>query len=92
MQWMEVIKLHTADADQERLKQQLTELIKNIGADRSLKDIKLFHNALADNDMRIHLHWKSGKAEQQGSATGQCLVHLLKEFGLTAHSVWIEEE
>jgi hypothetical protein len=29
--------------------------------------------------------------EPQGSATGLCLIHVLKTFGLTSHSVWVEQ-
>jgi hypothetical protein len=42
--------------------------------------------------MCIHLYWTSEKPELQGSAAGQCLVHVLKEYGLAAHSVWIAGE
>jgi hypothetical protein len=40
----------------------------------------------------VHLYWDSERLEQNGSALGIRLAQALKEFGLTDHSVWIEEE
>jgi len=91
MKWMEVIKLRMAEREPESVEQKILKLIKDVGTSRRMKDIKLYHNALVGNDLSINLHWESGNAEQQGSATGLCLVHLFRNFGLVSHSVWIEE-
>lgn len=90
MKWVEVIKIQTADCNQQSLKRQITELISKIGDGNGMHEIKLYHNAIVDNDACIHLYWESEKAEAHGSAAGLCMIHLLKEFGLTSHSVWIE--
>jgi hypothetical protein len=90
MEWMEVIKLRIAEKKQELVEHELVKLVADVGSSGDMKDIKFYHNAVVDNDLSIHLHWESVKAEPQGSATGLCLVHLLKEFGLISHSVWIE--
>jgi hypothetical protein len=91
MKWMEVIRLRIAENDPEPVEKIVLKLIKGLGNNSRMKDIKLYHNALVGNDLSINLHWKSGKAEPQGSATGLCLVHLFKNFGLVSHSVWVEE-
>jgi len=91
MKWMEIIKLQVADSDRESVKHQLSELISNVDHNGGLCDVKVYHNALVNSDLSINLCWKSGKVEPQGSATGLCLIHVLKTFGLTSHSVWIEQ-
>jgi len=91
MKWVEIIKLRVAESNRESLERQLTELISKVDHHGGMSDIKLYHNAVVDSDLSIHLYWKAGKAEPQGSATGLCLIHVLKEFGLISHSVWVEE-
>ncbi|HYA14611.1 MAG TPA: hypothetical protein VEF33_09765 [Syntrophales bacterium] len=92
MEWMEIIKLRIAEKTQESVEKEIEELIKDLSNNGNMKNIKLYHNALVDNDLSVHLHWESGKAEPQGSATGLCLVHVLKEFGLISHTVWVERD
>jgi len=90
MEWMEVIKLRIAEKKRELVEHELEKLVAEVGNSGGMKDIKLYYNAVVDNDLSIHLHWDSISAESQGSATGLCLVHVLKKFGLISHSVWIE--
>jgi hypothetical protein len=91
MRWMEIIKIQAAGGNQKSLDGQLTELISSLGASDGMKEMRLYRNATVNNDLCIHLYWESEKAQVQGSDTGLCIIHLLKEFGLTAHSVWVEE-
>jgi hypothetical protein len=92
MKWMEVIELRTAEKNPESVEQTLMTLISEFGKTDSMQDIKMYRDALLENDACIHMHWTSGKVEPQGSATGLCMVHILKEFGLVSHAVWIEAE
>ncbi len=92
MEWMEVIKLRIAEKTPELVEQEIEKLIKEFGNNGSMKNIKLYRNAVVNSDLSVHLNWESGKAEPQGSATGLCLVHVLKEFGLISHSVWLGEK
>jgi hypothetical protein len=92
MKWMEVIELRTAETNPEIVQQTITTLIVEFGRTGSRKDIKMYRDALLENVASIHVHWSSGRAEPQGSATGLCMAHILKEFGLVSHSVWIEAE
>lgn len=90
MRWMEVIKLCIAEKNPELVEEKIEKLIKDLGNNGSMKNIKLYHNAVVDNDVSVHLLWETGNAEPQGSATGLCLVHVLREYGLISHSVWVE--
>jgi len=90
MQWMEEIKLRIAGEDPGLVEGKIMKLIRDIGNNGSMKEIKLYHSALVDNDMSVQLHWETAKTEPQGSAMGLCLVHVLREFGLISHSVWVE--
>jgi hypothetical protein len=92
MKWMEVIELRTAEKSPEFVERTLRTLITEFGKADSTKDIKMYRDALLENDACIHMHWASGRVEPQGSATGLCMVHILKEYGLVSHSVWIETE
>lgn len=91
MKWMETIKITIARSRHAVLEEQLAEIMANLNAEQNGEVIKLYQN-LQDGDMCIHLNWSHGKAEPQGSRTGLCLAHLLKDFGLTSHSVWIEKD
>ena len=92
MKWMEVIRLRIAEKNPELVEPEIVKLITEVGYNGNMKDIKLYRHAVVDNDLNVNLHWESGNAEPQGSATGLCLVHVLKEYGLVSHSVWVEEK
>lgn len=90
MKWMEVIKLQVAEKNQEYVEQKIMNVLHEIGGSGVVKEIRFYHNALVDSDLCVQLHWESRKAERQGSATGLCIAHILKEIALVSHSVWIE--
>jgi len=91
MKWMEVIKLRIAEKTPELVEQEIENLIKDFGNNGIMKNVKLYRNAVVNSDLSVHLFWESESTESFGSATGLCLVHLLKEFGLISHSVWVDE-
>jgi hypothetical protein len=92
MKWMEVIKLRIAEKKPHLIEQKIVKLITDVNNNGIMKEIKLYRHAMLDNDVSVHLYWESEKAEPQGSATGLCLLHVLKEFGLISHSVWVEDK
>jgi len=92
MKWMEVIELRTAEKDPKIVEQIMIALKIEFGKTSGMRDMKMYRDALLDNDACIHMHWTSGRIEPQGSTTGLCMVHILKEFGLVSHSVWTEAE
>jgi len=90
MKWMEVIKLRIAEKNPEFVEQKIMKLIAEVNNNGNTERITLYRHAMLDHDLSVHLHWESEKAEPQGSATGLCLLHVLKEYGLISHSVWVE--
>ncbi len=90
MKWLEIIKLRSAGKDSGLLEELLLSIDK-LGQSGLVK-MKTYHHAALETDLSVHLHWESGRPEQNGSALGLRLAQALKEFGLTDHSVWIEEE
>jgi hypothetical protein len=90
MKWTEVIKLRVNESDRESVEKGAIRLIDDIVWREGLRKIRLYRHALIGNDLCIRLDWESDAAMPQGSAEGLSLVHLLREFGLTNHSVWIE--
>ncbi len=91
MNWIEIITLRSNGNVQESL---VRELLKPVPGDENngLTTMKVYRNAWINTDLSIHLHWKSIKAEQQGSAMGVRLAQILREFGLVNHSAWVEEK
>lgn len=92
MKWMEVIRLRIAENTPHLVEQKIMKLITEVGYNGNIKDIKLYRHAAVANDLNVNLHWESGNVEPQGSTTGLCLVHVLKDYGLVSHSVWVEEK
>ena len=90
MKWLEVIKLRSAGNDSELLEELLLS-IERFSQD-GLVEMKTYYHAALETDLSVHLHWESGRVEQDGSAFGLRLVQALKEFGLVDHSIWIEGE
>ena len=89
MKWLEIIKLRSAGKDSGLLEEFLLSIDK-LGQS-GLVEIKTYHHAALETDLSVHLHWESERPEQNGSTLGLRLAQALKEFGLTDHSIWIEE-
>ena len=53
--------------------------------------IKLFVNATVENDFSIHIQHDKKSLDDFGSPVGLQLISILKGFGLTHHTVWIEQ-
>lgn len=91
MKWIEVIKISVAENRRAALEDQIKSLMKKLNGKGNAEDLKFYHNVL-DGDLSIHLCWDNGTPEPRGSKTGLCLTHLLREFGLISHSVWVEKK
>lgn len=91
MKWLETIKLRSPGNDEGVLEEFLQLMVKS-GQSRELVGIKTYRHAALENDLSVHLYWESDRPEQNGTAVGHQLAQALKEFGLTDHSIWIEEE
>ncbi len=92
VKWVEIIKIRLADADGDMLKHEIMKSLADFRNRNGIRQIKLYHDAMDENDLSIHLYWESRSMEAQGSPIGLSMAHILKEFGLTHHSVWKEEE
>ena len=90
MKWLEIIKLRSPGKDSGLLEELLLSIDK-LGQS-GLVEMNTYHHAALETDLSVHLHWESGRPEQNGSALGLRLAQALKEFGLIDHSIWIEEE
>jgi hypothetical protein len=91
MKWIEVIKISVAENRRAALEDQIKSVMNNLNRKDHAETVKLYHNLL-DGDLSIHLCWNDGGAQPRGSNTGLCLTHMLREFGLISHSVWLEKE
>ena len=91
MKWIEVIKISIAENRRAVLESQIKSVMAKFNNGENAETVKLYHNLL-DGDLSIHLCWTNRKAEPRGSKTGLCLAHLLREFGLISHSVWVEKD
>ncbi|MGZ3579227.1 MAG: hypothetical protein ACXU9G_09195 [Syntrophales bacterium] len=91
MEWIEVIRISSAENRQAMLEDKITSMMKQLNAKEPNHCIKLYRS-LSDEDMSIYLYWNKGNPEHQGSKTGRCLAHLLKEFGFISHSAWVERK
>jgi hypothetical protein len=90
MNWVEVIKLRSTGKGS-ALMDELLMSVSQVGQS-GLVEMKTYRHAGLDTDLSVHLHWKSERPEQNGSALGLRLAQAFKEFGLVDHSAWIEEE
>jgi hypothetical protein len=90
MNWLEVIKLRSAEKDSRLLNELFRSMSK--ADQKGLVTINTYRHAALDRDFSVHLHWESNQLEPHGSALGLRLAQTLKEFGLIDHSVWIEEK
>ena len=91
MKWLEIIKVRTAGNHDGLLEEFLSSLAK-VDQRGGLMEIKTYHHATLGTDLSVQLLWESDRPEQNGTALGLRLAQTLKEFGLTDHSIWIEDE
>lgn len=90
MKWLEIIKLRSAGNSPGFLEKIPLSRIDQ--GQNGLVRIEYYRHAFLDTDLSIHLEWNSEQPEKNGSALGLRLSQAFKEFGLTDHSIWIEEK
>ena len=87
MKTVEIIHLRLAGSSP----QNLVDIIREaIGPDGDELKIRFFRHTKLDNDLSVHLEREAGAWDEGASDVGTKLAALLKEFGMVAHSVWIE--
>ena len=92
MKWIEVISLRSASHNSEEICKEVLASIKECKRDQRLKEMKLYRHGTIEIDISVQLAWESGNVNLMGSEAAQHLIHLLKEYGLVNHSVWIESD
>jgi len=90
MKWLEIIKLRSVGKGSGLPAEFLMSIDKF--SQEGLVEVKTYRHAALESDLSVHLHWESGRPEQNGSALGLRLAQVFKEFGLVNHSIWIEGE
>ena len=92
MKWLEIISLRGSGNVRELLNSDMTNLLGKIGPLNGLIEVRLYFHALISNDFAIHFLWETEAFDPRGSLIGQRLVEILRDFGLTNHNLWKEEE
>ena len=90
MKMLEIIELRMTGKDHDTVEAYLKQFAKQVSSEAD-KTIKVFTKLNVETDFSIHLVDHTFTLEQNGSALGQHLVSVLKEFGLVNHSIWIEQ-
>ena len=91
MNCLEIIELRSDGKNIKLIGPEITELINKLNNGLDKPTIKLFINATVENDFSIHIQHDSTSPDDFGSPVGLQLISVLKEFGLTHHTVWIEQ-
>ena len=91
MKWLEIIELRSVGKKRTEVELHLKHLIEAMKLETRQQAIKIYGHNTVETDFSIHLHHDSKSAAVNGSALGQRLVSVLKEYGLVSHSVWIEK-
>ena len=90
MKCVEIITLRSlGKAD----KQLVDELLRQVFQQKESglpASIRVYHRAIVDTDLSIHIHWEAEGRNPGESPLGQRLSHTLKGLGLLSHSLWVE--
>ena len=91
MNCLEIIELRSGGKNLKLIGPEIAELISKLNKGLDKPTIKLFINATVENDFSIHIQHDSTSPKAYGSPVGLQLISILKDFGLTHHSIWIEQ-
>jgi len=91
MIYLEIIELRSDGKNIKMIGPEIAELIDKLNRGIDKPKIKLFINATVENDFSVHIPHDSKSPDAYGSPIGLQLISILKEFGLTHHSIWIEQ-
>ena len=91
LNYLEIIELRSDGKNIKLIGPEIAELIDKLNRGLDKPAVKLFINAIVENDFSIHIQHDTKNPDADGSPLGQQLITILKEFGLTHHSIWIEQ-
>ncbi|PKN64901.1 MAG: hypothetical protein CVU57_12285 [Deltaproteobacteria bacterium HGW-Deltaproteobacteria-15] len=93
MNWTEIIRVRIGGATPYRDITRLLFSLRKAAQWDGLRSARVFSRAgLPASDFSIHLEWQIEGLPSGGSELGVCLARVLKDYGLTDHNVWMEEE
>jgi hypothetical protein len=91
MDSLEIIELRSDGKNIKLIGPEIAELISKLNKGLDKPMVKFFINATVENDFSIHIQHDSKSLDTNGSPVGLQLISILKDFGLTHHSIWIEQ-
>lgn len=91
MNWLEIIELQTVNTTQDKFEAKLKSILKDFQDSTEDRIVKIYNRLSLESDISIHIRHQSDKTDINGSPEAMQLVEALKQFGLTSHSIWIEQ-
>lgn len=92
MKWLEIIKIRSAVMGKENILSDLLLQFNKMLLANKPSGIFLYHHANLKTDLSIHIHWETEGTVFNKSCVGVRIAHVLKDFGLVNHSVWVSEQ
>lgn len=93
MNWIEIVALRSAGTELSALKKTLVGMVFEMAPQAGVEKISLYHNAMVETDISIHIQWKTKIGATAGkSDLALRLASALGAYGRVNHSVWLEEK
>jgi hypothetical protein len=92
MSLLEVINLRSAGTIETEKAVEVLKQFKRPQEARGVLYMRVYYNALLENDLSIHIYWDSDMMKRCKSPLGLQIVQLFKRFGLVNHNVWLERD
>jgi hypothetical protein len=91
MNWLETVTLRTSGNARELIGSDVLKILSKIGRTEGLAEMKIYFHAFLRSDFSAFLFWETETSPVE-SEIGQKINGVLKEFGLTNHTIWKEEQ
>ena len=91
MKWIETIMLRSTEEIPGELLRGWTRTLHPEGKADYQVEVKIYRNFFLKTDLNIQIRWESDLAPVGESSIGRQLHHIMKDYGLVCHTVWIEE-
>ena len=90
MKCVEIITLRSLGKDSRQLVQELLRQGFKQEEPGVRAAIRVYHHAIVETDLSIHIHWEIEAQHPCESPLGQRLCYALKRLGQCNHSLWVE--
>jgi len=93
MSWIEIIRLQAACGSETQARRELELIAQSIVRNSDcpgLVSLAIYRQAVLQGSFELRLNWCSAIPQTEGSKLGLSLLQLLKRYGLTSHSIWLE--